>query len=289
MPYRSVLRPGLFQGQTVVVTGGGSGLGRCTAHELAALGAHVAITGRKLDKLHKVKEEIEASGGSCEVHAFDIREEQPVKDAIAAIVAKNGRVHGLFNNAGGQFPAAIEQISQRGFDAVVRNNLTGGFLVAREAFNQSMKDHGGSIVFMAADMRNGMPTMGHSGAARAGTVNLAMTMAFEWGRLGVRVNAVSPGWIASSGMDTYEGEFKRNIPFLKTHVPLGRIGTESEVSSVVCFLLSEGAAFITGINVRIDGGVPLGTRNIELPERARATPYNGFHLAVTPKVLQGKE
>jgi citronellol/citronellal dehydrogenase len=288
MPYRSVLRPGLFAGRTVVVTGGGSGIGRCTAHELAALGAHVAITGRKLDKLDKVKAEIEQSGGSCECHAFDIREEQPVRDAVAAIVAKNGRIDGLFNNAGGQFPAAIEAISARGFDAVVRNNLTGGFLVAREVFNQSMKDHGGSIVFMAADMRNGMPTMGHSGAARAGTVNLAMTMAFEWGRAGVRVNAVSPGWIASSGMDTYEGEFKRNIPLLKTHVPLGRIGTESEVSSVVCFLLSEGAAFITGVNVRIDGGVPLGTRNIPLPGGGRSEPYNGFHLAVTPKVLQGE-
>ncbi|HKV00129.1 MAG TPA: SDR family oxidoreductase [Vineibacter sp.] len=286
MPYRSVLRPGLFTGQVTIVTGGGSGIGRCTAHELAALGAHVVITGRKLEKLEAVKAEIEASGGSCECHTFDIREEQPVKDAVAAIVAKNGRIHGLFNNAGGQFPADIAAISQRGFDAVVRNNLTGGFLVAREVFNQSMKAHGGSIVFMAADMRNGMPNMGHSGAARAGTVNLAMTMAFEWGHAGVRVNAVSPGWIASSGMDTYEGDFKRDIPFLKNHVPLGRIGTESEVSSVVCFLLSEGAAFMTGINVCIDGGVPLGTRNIVLPQGGRSQPYNGFHLAVTPKVLQ---
>jgi citronellol/citronellal dehydrogenase len=286
MPYRSVLRPGLFAGHIVVVTGGGSGIGRCTAHELAALGAHVVITGRRTEKLAAVRREIEDSGGSCEFHAFDIREEQPVKDAVAAVIARNGRIHGLFNNAGGQFPAAIDAISARGFDAVVRNNLTGGFLVAREVFNQSMRAHGGSIVFMAADMRNGMPTMGHSGAARAGTVNLAMTMAFEWGRAGVRVNAVSPGWIASSGMDTYEGEFKRNIPLLKTHVPLGRIGTESEVSSVVCFLLSEGAAFITGTNVCIDGGVPLGTRNIPLPDGGRSQPYNGFHLAVTPKVLQ---
>ncbi len=289
MPYRSVLRPSLFAGRTVVVTGGGSGIGRCTAHELAALGAHVAITGRRIERLEAVRQEIEASGGTCECHAFDIREEQPVRDAIAAIVARNGRIHGLFNNAGGQFPAPVEKISARGFDAVVRNNLTGGFLVAREVFTQSMSQHGGAIVFMAADMRNGMPNMAHSGAARAGTLNLAMTMAFEWGRAGVRVNVVSPGWIASSGMDTYEGEFKRNIPLLKTHVPLGRIGTESEVSSVVCFLLSEGAAFITGINVGIDGGVPLGTRNIPLPEGARSQPYNGFHLAVTPKVLQGDE
>ena len=101
MPYRSVLRPGLFAGQTIVVTGGGSGIGRCTAHELASLGAHVAIAGRKPDKLAAVKAEIEQSGGSCETHAFDIREETQVKDAIAAIVAKNGRIHGLFNNAGG--------------------------------------------------------------------------------------------------------------------------------------------------------------------------------------------
>src|SRR5437868_14228982 len=105
MSYRSVFKPALFEGQTILVTGGGSGIGRCTAHEMAALGAHVAITGRKPDKLATVKAEIEASGGSCETHAFDIREEAQVKDAIANIVAKNGRIHGLFNNAGGQFPA----------------------------------------------------------------------------------------------------------------------------------------------------------------------------------------
>ena len=101
MPYRSVFKPGLFEGQTVVVTGGGSGIGRCTAHEIAALGAHVVITGRKADKLAVVKGEIEAAGGSCETHAFDIREEAEVKEAIGKIVAANGRIHGLFNNAGG--------------------------------------------------------------------------------------------------------------------------------------------------------------------------------------------
>ena len=105
MSYRSVFKPGLFDGQTVIVTGGGSGIGRCTAHEIAALGAHVVITGRKPDKLAAVKAEIEASGGSCETHAFDIREEAQVKEAIAEIVAGRGRIHGLFNNAGGQFPS----------------------------------------------------------------------------------------------------------------------------------------------------------------------------------------
>ena len=106
MSYRSVFKPGLFEGQTIVVTGGGSGIGRCTAHEIAALGAHVVITGRKPEKLATVKGEIKAAGGSCESHAFDIREEAQVKDAIAAIVARNGAIHGLFNTAGGQFPAA---------------------------------------------------------------------------------------------------------------------------------------------------------------------------------------
>src|SRR5437763_2156267 len=155
MPYRSVFKPGLFEGQTVVVTGGGSGIGRCTAHEIAALGAHVVITGRKADKLATVKSEIEASGGSCETHAFDIREEAEVKEAIAKVVTANGRIQGLFNNAGGQFPSPAAGMSAKGFDVVVRNNLTGGFIVSREVFTQSMAEHGGSIVNMAADMRNG--------------------------------------------------------------------------------------------------------------------------------------
>jgi citronellol/citronellal dehydrogenase len=287
MSYRSVFKPGLFDGRTVIVTGGGSGIGRCTAHEIAALGAHVVITGRKAEKLATVKGEIEAAGGSCESHAFDIREETQVREAVAVIVAKNRRIDGLFNNAGGQFPAPATAMSAKGFDVVVRNNLTGGFIVSREVFSQSMEKHGGSIVNMAADMRNGFPTMAHTGAARAGMVNLTMTLAHEWAYAGVRVNAVSTGWIASSGMDTYQGEFKERIPKLKNHCPLGRLGTESEVSGAVCFLLSDASAYITGTEIRIDGGVPLGNRSIELQITNRSKPFNGFHLAVTPKVLGG--
>jgi citronellol/citronellal dehydrogenase len=287
MSYRSVFKPGLFEGRTVVVTGGGSGIGRCTAHEIAALGAHVVITGRKQDKLDKVKAEIEVSGGSCETHAFDIREEPQVKESVAKIVARNGRIDGLFNNAGGQFPAAATAMSAKGFDVVVRNNLTGGFIVSREVFTQSMEKTGGSIVNMAADMRNGFPNMAHTGAARAGMVNLTMTLAFEWAHAGVRVNAVSPGWIASSGMDTYEGVFKERIPKLKNSCPLGRLGTESEVSGAVCFLLSDAASYITGTEMRIDGGVPLGNRSMDMNVTDKSKPFNGFHLAVIPKVLGG--
>jgi citronellol/citronellal dehydrogenase len=103
----------------------------------------------------------------------------------------------------------------------------------------------------------------------------------------VRVNAVSPGWIASSGMDTYQGEFKERIPKLKDYCPLGRLGTESEVSAAVCFLLSDAAGYITGTEIRIDGGVPLGNRSMDLPKVERTSPFNGFHLARTPKVLGG--
>ncbi len=287
MSYRSVFRPGLFDGRTVVVTGGGSGIGRCTAHEIASLGAHVVITGRKQEKIDTVKGEIEAAGRTCETHTFDIREEVQVKEAVAKIVAKNGRIDGLFNNAGGQFPSPAADLSAKGFDVVVRNNLTGGFLVSREVYVQSMREHGGSIVNMTADYRNGFPTMVHTGAARAGMANLTMTLAYEWAVSGVRVNSVAPGWIASSGMDTYTGAFKEQIPKLKGHCPLGRLGTESEVSAIVCFLLSDASAYITGTEFRVDGGVPLANRSVDLPATDKSQPFNGFHLAKTPKVLGG--
>jgi citronellol/citronellal dehydrogenase len=285
--YRSVFKPALFEGRTILVTGGGSGIGRCTAHELAALGAHLIIAGRRIEKLETVKAEIEKTGGSCETHAFDIREEAQVKEAVAKMMAKNARIDGLFNNAGGQFPAPAEKISAKGFDAVVRNNLTGGFIVSREVYTQSMHQHGGAIVNMAADFRNGMPDMVHTGAARAGMVNMTMTLAYEWAVSGVRVNAVSPGWVASSGMDTYTGDFKARIPAFKNAVPLGRLGTESEISAAVCFLLSDAAAYITGTELRIDGGAPLANRSFDLPASDKSKPFDGFHLAATPKILGG--
>jgi citronellol/citronellal dehydrogenase len=288
LSYQSILRPGCFAGEVHVVTGGGSGIGRCTAHELASLGAHVVITGRNREKLDAVLAEIVEDGGSAEAHAFDIRDEDAVKGAVAEIVARTGRIHGLVNNAGGQYPAPIETISKKGFEAVVANNLTGGFLVMREVYLASMSAHGGSIVNMAADMWRGMPGMAHSGAARAGTVNLTKTAAHEWAHSGVRVNCVAPGWVASSGMDTYGGMTRQLIPKLKDHHPLGRLATEAEVSSVICFLLSPAASFVTGATVPIDGGAPLGSALFPM-RPGRGTPaYDGFHRARMPDVLSEK-
>lgn len=285
MSYRSILRADCFAGEVHVVTGAGSGIGRCVAHELASLGAHVVVTGRKRDKLERTVSEIEEDGGSASAADFDIRDEDAVRSAITAVVAARGRIHGLVNNAGGQFPAPMETISKRGFDAVVSNNLTGGFLMMREVYVQSMQRQGGAIVNMAADMWRGMPGMAHSGAARAGTVNLTKTAAYEWAPSGVRVNCVAPGWIASSGMDTYDGTTRALIPQLKNHVPLRRLGVEAEVSAVICFLLSPAAAFVTGVTVPIDGGSPLGSALFPLGRGGGTIPFDGFHRAVMPDVL----
>jgi citronellol/citronellal dehydrogenase len=286
--YDSVLRANLFAGELHWVTGGGSGIGRCVAHELAALGATVVISGRSADKLERIAAEIREDGGRVETRAFDIRDEEQVRAAVASVVAAHGRIHGLVNNAGGQFPAPLQSISKRGFEAVIATNLVGGFLMAREVFVQSMRAQGGAIVNMSADMWNGMPGMGHSGAARAGMVNLTKTAAFEWASSGVRVNAVAPGFIASSGMDTYGDLGKALIPTLKDHVPLRRLGLEAEVSAAICFLLSPGAAFITGVTLAIDGGAPLHGPLFPAVDHDRSVPYHGFHRATLPAALQGK-
>ena len=285
MSYQSVFHPDLFKGKTFIVTGGGSGIGRCTAHELASLGARVALVGRKVEKVEAVKAEILEDGGIASAHVCDIREEESVKATVKAIIAEHGGLNGLVNNAGGQFPSPLAGINQKGWETVVRTNLTGGFLMAREAYTQSLSKTGGAIVNIVADMWGGMPGMGHSGAARAGMVNFTQTAAVEWGTSGVRVNAVAPGWIASSGMDNYPEHMKQWIRSLGDNVPIKRMGTESEVSSAICFLLSPGASFVNGDCLRIDGAASQGGRVWPLPKAKNNEPYNGFHRAVTPKVL----
>ena len=285
MSYRSVFRPGLFAGQTIVVTGAGSGIGRCTAHELAALGAHVVLVGRTVAKLEAVVAEIREDGGKASHHACDIRDEDAVKAAVAAVLAARGRIHGLVNNAGGQFPAELAGISAKGWQAVIANNLTGGFLMARECYNQCMRDHGGAIVNMLADMWNGMPGMGHSGAARAGMLNFTETAAAEWAP--VRVNAVAPGWIASSGMDTYPDAMKPLIQGLPRHVPAQRMGTEAEVSAAIAFLLSEGAAFVSGACLRIDGAAPNARRHWKIASSQPSPEFDGFHRSRKPRIFGG--
>jgi citronellol/citronellal dehydrogenase len=285
--YRSVFRPGLFAGQTIVVTGGGSGLGRCTAHELASLGATLALVGRKLDKLETVAGELADAYPEVKVslHSCDIRDEEAVRRTVAAILAAHGAIHGLFNCAGGQYPARLRDISLKGWDVVVRNNLHGTFLFSRECYVQWMEQHGGSIVNMLADIWGGLPGMGHSGAARGGVLTLTETAACEWGHAGVRVNAVAPGWIASAGIDTYDDEYQELLRGLRTKVPLQRFGTEAELASAVVYLLSPAAGFIIGAVIRVDGGVPTARHTWKLEAARQDFSYNGFPLYQPPRAF----
>jgi citronellol/citronellal dehydrogenase len=286
MGYKSIYRPDLFKDQVVIVTGGGSGIGRCTAHELAAVGATVAIVGRNPEKLSHVKGEIEDVGGKVATYVCDIREEARVIETVEAVLADHGKIDGLVNNAGGQYRMPLEDISTKGFEAVVRNNLTGGFIFMRETFQRWMKANGGSIVNMIADIWNGWPNYAHSASARGGMWTLTESAASEWASYGVRVNAVAPGGIASSGLDTYEPEAQKLILDFPKSIPLQRWGNASEISSAIVYLLSPGAAYITGACIRIDGGAP-NARVCwgPLRQECNSTPFDGFHLEAPPRLL----
>lgn len=286
MSYRSVFKDDMLAGQSIIVTGGGSGIGRCTAHEVAALGARVALVGRDIEKLKTVQAEIRDSGGDATWHSIDIRDEEGVRSTVAEILEQHGRIDGLVNNAGGQFPAKLKDISMNGWEAVVKSNLTGGFLMSREVYTQWMEKNGGNIVNITADFWQGMPDMGHSGAARAGMDNFTKTAAIEWAHSGVRVNSVSPGWIASSGFNKYPDWMTERLRSLPNYVPVGRYGTEAELSSAVVYLLSPAAAYISGESIRVDGAAPLMREHRRHEDGGVMTPeYQGFHLYEKPNAL----
>ena len=156
-----------------------------------------------------------------------------------------------------------------------------------------MTKPGGNIVNIVADMWGSMPGMGHSGAARAGMVSFTETAALEWAGRGVRVNAVAPGYIASSGMDHYPPEMGPMLREMTQTIPLGRFGTEAEASAGIVFLLSPAAAFISGSTLRIDGarpqvrmGWPMQLPDEQARQREAVKPFEGFHRGTTPKVFQ---
>lgn len=286
MKYQSVYRDGLFKNQVIIITGGGSGIGRCTAHELASLGATVAIMGRTREKLEIVQQEIIADGGLCAIYPGDIRNEEQVIAVIEAVLADHKRIDGLVNNAGGQYRQPISEISSKGFEAVVRLNLFGGFMMMREVYNRWMEKNGGSIVNIIADMWNGWPNYAHSGASRGGMLTLSESAASEWAPAGVRVNCVAPGGIASSGFDTYEPAAQAEILKFPQAIPLQRYGNVAEISGAITYLLSPVAAYITGSCIRVDGGAPNARLCWNPPtEHSNSQAYSGFHRDEAPKLL----
>jgi citronellol/citronellal dehydrogenase len=261
---RTPFVPDLFAGQVAIVTGGGTGIGRATALELAGLGARVAICSRKREHWEGTVAELlqhgEALGEEC-----DIREPPQVERFVAGVLARFGRIDVLVNNAGGQFPSPAAAISPRGFEAVVRNNLNGTFYMTREVATAAMLPaQRGAIVSVIANIARGFPGMAHTGAARAGVENLTRTLAVEWAPFDVRVNAVAPGVVLSSGSDRYPPEI---IARAISRSPQKRAASVEEIAHAIVYLASPAAAFITGATLRIDGGASLWGETWPIPER----------------------
>lgn len=262
--WKSCFRPGLFSGKIALVTGGGTGIGYSIATELATLGATVVIASRDENKCQEAAKAINASldktakqlrGKVFVGPSTSLRSEEEIISLISFIVEKFSRLDLLVNNAGGQFVCSAEDMSYKGFHAVVSTNLEGTFVMCREAYNQSMRDHGGSIVNITLGNRNGMPNMCHSGAARAGIENMTKTLSSEWIESDVRVNCVRPGIIwTESGFKNYGPAGDLFVTKILPSQPAKRFGSPEEISSAVCWLLSEGATYVTGTVVSVDGG-----------------------------------
>ena len=278
--FDSVFRPGLFEGQVILVTGGGTGIGRCIAHELASLGALAIVAGRRPEPLQEVVREIEEAGGRAAQVLLNIRDQEAVDATIAELVQTHGRLDGVVNNAGGQFPVEAGELKPKGWTAVVDTNLNGTWWVTQAAFRHAFRSQRrGSVVNIVADVWMGAPGMVHTGAARAGVMNMTITLAAEWAAHGVRVNSVAPGPILSSGLAEYPEEIQRRTLNEVQVTPPARLGTESEVSAAVVFLLSPAATYVSGETMKVDGATPVRKNPMVPLGHHEGTPsWDGFHL-----------
>ena len=247
-----IFAPGLLDGQVCVVSGGGTGLGMAGALELARLGATVAVCGRRAEPLESVVDEIEVAGGSAESLAMDIRDEEAVEALFDGLLDRHGRVDLLVNNAGGQFLSPAEAISPKGFRTVVELNVTGTWLMTHAAATRAfIPQRSGKVISITISPHNGMPGMVHSGAARAAVENMMRTLSIEWSRFGVRLCAVAAGQFDTETLRTkYPREIVENV---SRTVPLGRLGTESEMAWLIAYLASPAGDFFSGSVITLDG------------------------------------
>jgi citronellol/citronellal dehydrogenase len=260
----SIFARGLFDQHVAIVTGGGSGIGLAIARTLCELGADVAIGGRDAAKLERARADLGRRGHSVYAATCDIREVEQVASFVRGVRDALGEITVLVNNAGGQFPTAAEELSTRGWDAVVRNNLSGTFYVTRQvALSSMIPSRRGRIVNIIANVARGFPGMVHTGAARAGVDNMTKTLAVEWARHGIAVNAIAPGTIQSSGTELYPQEV---VEMSRRHTPMKRLGTPEEVAQLCAYLASDAAAFVTGETWYIDGGAHLWGDTWVIPE-----------------------
>jgi citronellol/citronellal dehydrogenase len=245
-----VFRDGLLDRQVALVSGGGSGIGRATALELARLGAHVVVCGRRPEPLHETAGL--AAPGAITAQACDIREEDQVGRLVDEVVARHGRIDLLVNNAGGQFLAPAETITPKGFRTVIRLNVEGTWLMTHAVATKAMIPQGaGKVVSITLSPHNGLAGMAHSSAARAAVENLMKVLSVEWARFGIRLNAIAPGQI---GTDTFRTKYPQAIvESTASTIPLGRLGRPEEIAWLVAHLASPAGDFTSGAVLTVDG------------------------------------
>jgi len=241
--------------QVALVTGSGSGMGRATALEMACCGAKLVLFARHEEPLQQTAEMIRSQSGEALVISGDIRDEGSVASAMRRIKEDYGQLDVLVNNAGGQYVAAARDITNKGFEAVIRNNLIGSWQMTRAVADHFMFDHGGSIVFVTAVSRTALTGFAHTAAARAGVTGLMKTLAAEWAQYGIRLNCVAPGTVKTEALGRYPippqrwSELNRSV--------LNRMGGPEDVAGAIIFLASKLGKFITGEDWYVDGGETL--------------------------------
>jgi citronellol/citronellal dehydrogenase len=260
----AVFAPGLFKGRTALVTGGGTGIGFAIAETLGGLGARVIIAARTEETLTKASAQLREKGIDCTWHPVNIRDEKQVEALFEKLASEKRIPDILVNNAGGQFEAPALKISPNGFRAVVDLNLTGTWLMS-QAFAKRHIDAaggrggdaaGGRIVSIVLSIDGGSPGYAHA-AARAGVINLTKTLASEWAKHGLTVNAIAPGTIRTSGLDQYD---PKKIAAGVAALPIKRMGEAIEIAHAVAFLVSPAGDYVTGTTLYVDGGKHLAQR-----------------------------
>lgn len=271
----------------VLITGALTGIGRATALAFAREGVSVVVSGRRDEVGHALAAELRALGAQAEYLRADVRMEAEVRSLVEQTVERFGRLDVAVNNAGteGQLGPVTEQ-SEANYRSTFDTNVLGTLLALKHEMRVMLKQGAGAIVNLSSVAGQvGIAGAAVYAASKHAVEGLTKSAALEGAAAGVRVNAVAPGWIASSGMDTYGGAMRSLIPKLKDHVPLRRMGLEAEVSAAIVFLLSPAAAFITGVTLQIDGAASLNTPMFPKLPAEHSAPFDGFHRATTPRVL----
>jgi len=247
-----------MQGKVIIVTGGSSGMGKYMAKRFVADGAHVVITGRRMEALEETKKEIETpTGGKVLPIAMDVRDPELVAEMVKRTDAEFGKIDALINNAAGNFICPAEKLSINGWNSVINIVLNGTFYCSREVGNYWIQSgQKGSIINMVATYAwNAGAGVIHSACAKAGVLAMTRTLAVEWGRkYGFRVNAIAPGPIERTGGADKLWESEEAARRTLASVPLGRLGTPEEIAALAAFLLSDDAAYINGECITMDGG-----------------------------------